>query len=69
MLQAIVIRGVCGRRMTVRHRQRGANKKIDPDYLCQREGIERGEAPCQRIPGLRCGTLALFALGDHAGDD
>ncbi len=55
--------------MTVRHRQRGANKKIDPDYLCQREGIERGEAPCQRIPGLRCGTLALFALGDHAGDD
>ncbi len=51
LLQGIVICGVCGRRMTVRYRQRGANKKIDPDYLCQREGIERGEAPCQRIPG------------------
>jgi hypothetical protein len=51
LLQGIVICGMCGRRMTVRYHQRGANKRIDPDYVCQGEGIARGEKPCQRIPG------------------
>ena len=25
--------------------------RIDPDYLCQRAGIQQGEAPCQHILG------------------
>lgn len=50
LLQGLVICGRCGQRMTVRYHQRGG-QRIDPDYLCQRTGIERGEAPCQRILG------------------
>jgi len=50
LLQGLVICGCCGSRMTVRYHQRGGNR-IDPDYICQRAGIERGEGPCQRIPG------------------
>jgi hypothetical protein len=36
--------------MTVRYHQRGG-KRIVPDYLCQKDGIARGQSPCQRIPG------------------
>lgn len=50
LLQGIVICGRCGQRMTVRYHQRGG-ARIDPDYICQRTGIEHGEGPCQRIPG------------------
>jgi DNA invertase Pin-like site-specific DNA recombinase len=49
LLQGLVLCGRCGRRMTVRyHRRRG---HLLPEYLCQREGIEHGEAACQRVPG------------------
>lgn len=50
LLQSLAICGRCGQRMTVRYHQRGG-ARIDPDYICQRTGIEQGEGPCQRIPG------------------
>jgi len=51
LLQGVVVCGVCGRRMTVRyHRYRS---RTLPDYVCQREAVERGEPPCQRIPGAQ----------------
>jgi DNA invertase Pin-like site-specific DNA recombinase len=50
LLQGIILCGKCGERMTVRYHQRGG-QRIVPDYLCQHKSIERGEPPCQRIPG------------------
>ena len=50
LLQGLVVCGRCGERMTVRYHQRGG-QRIVPDYLCQRDGIAQGTAPCQRIPG------------------
>jgi DNA invertase Pin-like site-specific DNA recombinase len=49
LLQGVAICGVCGRRMTVRYH--GRKQGLQPDYLCQREGIERAERVCQHIPG------------------
>ena len=49
LLQGLVICGRCGQRMTVRYRQH--KDQLFPEYVCQRKGIERGEAPCQWIPG------------------
>lgn len=49
LLQGIVLCGQCGRRMTVRYDHRG--RKTVPYYVCQREGIERGEPVCQSVPG------------------
>lgn len=49
LLQGLVICAVCGLRMTVRyHDLRG--RKV-PDYMCQRQGIQRAESPCQRVNG------------------
>ncbi len=50
LLQGVVICGVCGRRMTVRYH--GRKRGLQPDYVCQAEGIERGERICQHIPGM-----------------
>ena len=50
LLQGLVICGRCGNRMTVRYHQRGG-KRIDPDYICQKAGIQQGRRPCQRILG------------------
>lgn len=48
-LQGLAVCGHCGRRMTVRyHRLAGG---LVPTYLCQRQGIERGEPPCATLPG------------------
>lgn len=61
LLQGLVICGRCGERMTVRYHQRGGQRVV-PDYVCQREGIERGQVePCQRIPG-RDLDVAIGAL-------
>lgn len=49
LLQGLVICGKCGMRMTVRYNT--CNGKIRPLYVCQRNGIERGEPQCQHIPG------------------
>jgi DNA invertase Pin-like site-specific DNA recombinase len=49
LLQGIIICGRCGRRMTIRYHTRG--EKELPTYLCQRDGIANGHAPCTLIPG------------------
>ena len=49
LLQGLAVCGKCGRRMTVRyHMRRG---RLAPEYLCQREGIERGQPKCQTMQG------------------
>jgi DNA invertase Pin-like site-specific DNA recombinase len=49
LLQGLLVCGRCGGKMTVRYHQRQAGPI--PEYLCQKEGIERGEAICQGILG------------------
>ncbi len=49
LLQGLVVCGKCGRTMTVRYHQRGG--RLTPDYTCEKECVEHGGAPCQRIPG------------------
>ena len=49
LLQGLAICGSCGRRMTIRYRQRGSQPH--PVYVCQREAIEHGGPMCQRISG------------------
>jgi DNA invertase Pin-like site-specific DNA recombinase len=52
LLQGLAICGHCGRRMTVRYSTR--NGQLHPEYVCQREGNERGEPVCQHIAGPVC---------------
>ena len=49
LLQGIVICGCCGKRMTVRYNQRQGEQQ--PTYICQSEGIKRGNNPCTVISG------------------
>jgi DNA invertase Pin-like site-specific DNA recombinase len=49
LLQGLVICGSCGNRMTVRYRQHG--NQLLPIYVCQRDGIRKGEPLCQQMPG------------------
>ena len=50
LLQGMVICGRCGARMTLRYHQRRGH--MFPDYLCQKESIERAaQSTCQVIPG------------------
>lgn len=69
LLQGLILCGRCGERMTVRYHQRGG-KRIVPDYLCQRQGIARGQTPCQRVPGealdRAIGDLLLQEVTPHA---
>jgi len=51
LLQGIAICGICGARMSVRYHK--TKHGLAPDYVCQREGIERSEPICQRIPGAK----------------
>ena len=49
LLQGLVICGRCGDRMTVGYSVSRGHPT--PHYSCQRRAIERGESPCQRLPG------------------
>lgn len=49
LLQGLAICGVCGKRMTIRYHTR--QTRLVPQYVCQRDGIARGEPICQSIPG------------------
>ncbi len=49
LLQGIIICGRCGNRMTLRYHTR--NGQQTPTYVCQRDGIANGHAPCAIIPG------------------
>lgn len=61
LLQGIVLCGRCGKRMGVRYHQ--IRKRLVPDYVCQRDGIEQAEPICQSIPGagleVAIGTLLI----------
>ena len=59
LLQGLVICHRCGKRMTVRYHIR--KKVLAPDYVCQRDGIENGHSPCQRVPGA-CVDEAISKL-------
>ena len=50
--------------MTVRYHQRGG-QRIVPDYLCAHKSIERGEPPCQRIPGAGLDRAIGALLVEH----
>jgi DNA invertase Pin-like site-specific DNA recombinase len=49
LLQGLVMCGLCGGRMSVRYHVR--SKRVVPEYVCQKEGIERAERVCQRMIG------------------
>ncbi|HET9970273.1 MAG TPA: recombinase family protein [Streptosporangiaceae bacterium] len=49
LLQGIIICGRCGNRMTIRYHSRRGRQT--PTYVCQRDGITNGHAPCTLIPG------------------
>lgn len=49
LLQGMVICGLCGDRMTVRYHYRHGSQL--PQYVCQKDGIERALSICQSIPG------------------
>lgn len=50
LLQGIAVCGKCGQRMTIRYKYQRKGR-LEPAYLCQRNRIEKWEAPCQYIPG------------------
>ena len=58
LLQGIGVCGRCGARMTIRYYV--SHRDVLPEYVCQREGIEHAQGPCQRIVG---GALDR-AIGD-----
>ena len=49
LLQGLVLCGKCGRSMTVCYHYRGG--RLSPDYICQKDSVEKGEPVCQHIPG------------------
>jgi len=49
LLQGLIVCGRCGKRMTLRYHVRKG--RLEPDYLCQSEGINSGQPLCQHIPG------------------
>jgi len=49
LLQGLAICGVCGCRMTVRYHVR--HGRLEVDYVCQHDHIERAAPPCQHLPG------------------
>lgn len=49
LLQGLVVCGVCGRRMTVRYHARFGT--VVPEYVCQKDRIERTQPLCQNIQG------------------
>ena len=52
LLQGLVICGRCGNRMTVRYHDVTKGKRLYPEYLCQKEFVEKGEDKhCQRVLG------------------
>jgi DNA invertase Pin-like site-specific DNA recombinase len=58
LLQGLAVCGVCGKRMTVRYH--AWKEKLKPEYVCQRDGLQKGERFCQVIPG----TTIDQAIGD-----
>jgi DNA invertase Pin-like site-specific DNA recombinase len=59
LLQGLVVCGRCGVRMSVRYYM--SHAQVVPEYRCQRDGINYGRLPCQRIVG-RALDLAIGEL-------
>ena len=49
LLQGLAVCGRCGQRMTIRYYVR--HGQLVPEYVCQRDGIEKAERICQRLVG------------------
>jgi DNA invertase Pin-like site-specific DNA recombinase len=49
LLQGLLMCGLCGQRMTVKYHCYG--KRLYPQYVCQRDGIQHGHRFCQSIAG------------------
>jgi DNA invertase Pin-like site-specific DNA recombinase len=49
LLQGLVICAKCGRAMSLRYHLRGG--RLSPDYICQKQYIERCRPVCQNVPG------------------
>jgi len=49
LLQGLVVCGKCGSSMTICYHHRGG--RLTPDYVCQKNCVQRAEDTCQRIPG------------------
>ena len=49
LLQGLVVCGKCGNSMTICYHHRGG--RLTPDYVCQKNCVQRAEDTCQRIPG------------------
>ena len=49
LLQGLALCGQCGSTMTVRYHHR--HGRLIPDYVCQKERVERAQPLCQRVPG------------------
>lgn len=49
LLQGLVLCGKCGRSMTVCYHHRQG--RLTPDYVCEKDCVEKSEPVCQRIPG------------------
>ncbi len=63
LLQGMIVCGRCGGRMTVRYHQRRG--QLLPDYLCQKESIERAaQSTCQVIPGTAVDDAVASLLLD-----
>lgn len=50
LLQGIAVCGKCGKKMTVRYHVR--KEGIFPNYVCQREAVQKAEKVCQDIAGF-----------------
>ena len=64
LLQGLLLCGRCGARMTVHyHCRRG---ELVPNYLCMVRTLQRGDAPCQFVPGgevdVAIGRLLVEAM-------
>jgi len=63
LLQGMIVCGRCGARMTVRYHQRRG--ELLPDYLCQKESVERAaQSTCQVIPGTTVDDAVASLLLD-----
>ena len=49
LLQGLVICGRCGERMTIRYQSAGG--ELVPEYVCQKQAVEKAQPLCQRLLG------------------
>jgi DNA invertase Pin-like site-specific DNA recombinase/DNA-binding XRE family transcriptional regulator len=50
LLQGLAVCGICGERMHTKYHVRDDGTQL-PRYACQRRRLQRGDSPCQSLPG------------------